>query len=74
MKKITVADLKQLIDGYSDDAVVVVPSIDHEYNEANVYQTTALYDERIGVWSEDHGPALTPESEFGKRKNVVVVE
>lgn len=74
MRKTTVAELKQLLEGYPDDAVLVVPTSDHEYREPAVYHTTALYSEQIGVWTEDHGPALTPESEHGKRKNVVVVE
>lgn len=69
----TVGEAQQLLEGYPDDAVLVVPASDHEYREATMEQTTALYDETIGVWTEDHGNALTPESEFGKRKNVVVI-
>jgi hypothetical protein len=55
-----------------DDALVVVPGDDHSYREANVHVTTALVGKR-GHITEDYGEKSTPEAEYGKRTNVVVV-
>lgn len=62
---------KQLLD-ISDDAVLLCPSSDHEYKPAMVDATTALYDAKSRTWTEDHGEAVTPEKDYGKRQPVLV--
>lgn len=62
---------KQLLD-VSDEAVLLRPSSDHEYKPAVVDATTALFDEKAKCWTEDHGEAVTPEKDYGKRQPVLV--
>lgn len=38
-----VGKLKKLIEDLSDDVVILVPSYDHQYSQANVYVGTAEY-------------------------------
>ena len=61
-----------LLENVPDESVVLVPNFDHGYNVAGVQQTTVLHGGRA-TYTEDHGEALTPEAEYGKRVNAVVV-
>lgn len=47
-----VGKLKKLIEDLSDDVVILVPSYDHQYSQANVYVGTADYDKRYKIYSE----------------------
>lgn len=71
----TVKQLKELIANLPDDAQVLVPGEDHSYRATRVEATTALREGsgRYGGWTEDHGEELTPEADYGKRMQVVVV-
>ena len=71
----TVKQLKELIANLPDDAQVLVPGEDHSYRAASVEATTALREGRgrHSGWTEDHGEELTPEADYGKRMQVVVV-
>lgn len=54
------------------DAVVLAPGHDHSYRDVEVELTTALYHPQHG-WTEDHGEELTPEAEWGRRRQVMVI-
>lgn len=73
MKHFTVRQLKELIEGLSDDAPVIIPGGDHSYRPAHAIKDTALFDPKAG-WTEDHGEEMTPEAEFGSRLTVLIVE
>ncbi len=68
-----VGELREMLAGLSDDATVLVPGSDHSYEEADASFTTALYDRKEKYWCEDYGEETTPEKEYGKRKEVLVI-
>lgn len=70
----TVKNLKALLENMDESAVLVVPTGDHSYNHAHATKTTALYDGRNRIWSEDHGEDVTPEADYGKRLPVLVIQ
>lgn len=71
MKVLKVADLRVLLTTAPEDALVIIPSGQHEYKPATAEVTTALYDGQC--FSEDFGEYVTPQSEYGKRINVVLI-
>lgn len=68
----TVGQLRKLIEGMPDGAKVLAPTRDHSYAEPRASRGTALYDRKAG-WTEDHGEESTPEAEYGKRLDVLIV-
>ncbi len=56
---------------HDPNTVLVTPGSDHSYDEACVSVTTALNDGH--AWTEDYGEDQTPESEYGRRRNVIVI-
>lgn len=66
-------DIRALLEGVDDDAVLVQPDGDHGYRETSIAVGTALQETRT-KWTEDHGEAVTPEAQFGKRVQVLITE
>lgn len=74
MKRFTVKELREVIDGVSDDTVVIISSGEHGYRFAYAEVSTALEENRAyGLFTEDHGETYTPEAEFGTRVPAVIV-
>lgn len=71
MKVLKVADLLAVLLTAPKDALIVIPGGEHDYKTATAEVTTALHDG--SDMSEDFGEDLTPESEHGKRINVVLI-
>lgn len=69
----TVKILKEIIKDLPDNVEIVTPSSDHSYKYIYCSVTTALKDDE-GEWTEDYGESSTPESLYGKRKKVLVIE
>jgi len=71
---LTVGKLKELIKDLNDDTAVLVKSSDfiyeHTFNLTDAKVSTAMFSKK--EICEDYGD-LTPESEFGKRKEVVII-
>lgn len=68
-----VKDLRRIIEGLPDDTVLVVPASDHSFHEVGVCPGTALFDRKSLMWTQDCGEELTPEAEYGKRVNVLII-
>ncbi len=66
--------LKEEIADLSDDALIIAPSGDHSFRVVQACAATALYDAKLRCWSEDHGEEITPEAEYGKRIDVLIIE
>lgn len=74
MKRFTVKDLRNLINGINDEAVVIISSGDHNYRFAYAKISTALEENyNYGEYTEDHGETYTPEAEYGKRVPAVII-
>lgn len=69
-----VKELKKLLEGAPDDATVVLHADDHEYRVAHCSLTTALKDFYRDIWHQDFGESITSELDYGKRRNVLIVE
>lgn len=62
-----VHELRKLLESAPDEAEVVIPGGDHSYRAVySAVPTTGLRAGRCN-WTEDHGEALTPEANWGKR-------
>lgn len=72
MKPLTVGELKSTLSDLPDDMRVVLEAPDHEYADCRAIRVTALLKGR--VLNMDYGEELTPEAEYGKRINVLVME
>lgn len=72
MRPLRVRELKSLLEGVPEDALVVTPSFDHSYRDVEAGEATALAS-HVGSYTEDHGEDITPEAEYGKRIKVFVV-
>jgi len=68
----TVRELLERLNSLNPDARVLLPAADHSYRDAAVQVGTALYSRRLG-WTEDFGEEDTPESEYGRRLDVVII-
>jgi len=64
--------LKALIANLPDATPVLMAGSDHSYRMADAEVTTAL-EEDDNEFTEDYGEETTPEKEYGKRTQVVVV-
>lgn len=74
MKRFTVKELRKIIDGVSDDTVVIISNGDHGYHYAYAEVSTALEENRsYGIFTEDHGEKYTPEAEYGTRVPAVII-
>ncbi len=71
MRQLTVAKLREMLTELPDLALVVISNHDHGYREAFAEVTTMMVDGRDMI--EDHGEEYTPEGEYGKRVNCLVV-
>lgn len=67
----TLGQFLKRFQNHDPEAILVIPGSDHSYDEACVSATTALNDGR--AWTEDYGEGVTPEADYGKRRNVIVV-
>jgi len=70
---LTVKKLRDLLEGLPDDAPVIQSASDHSYRRVTFTPHTALYDAATDAWTEDYGEDETPEEEYGKRIEVVIV-
>lgn len=68
----TKAQFLKVIAEAPDNALVIVPSSDHSYRQAQPEVTTVLMDGE-GHFTEDFDEDLTPESEYGKRIPCIVI-
>ncbi len=69
----TLGALREATKHLPDTAIVLVPSRDHEYRPVAAEVATALFDQDSFTFTEDHGEDLTPEAEYGKRIEVVII-
>lgn len=74
----TVKDLKLMLQQVPDTAIVVVFAPDHEFREACAEMTTGLLSNerrgRCAIFTEDFGEDKTPESVWGKRTTVILID
>jgi hypothetical protein len=68
----SVKQLKELIATAPDNMPVLIPGSDHSYRSCRAEITTAL-NPCWGTWNEDFGEDSTPEKEYGKRRDVLVI-
>ena len=54
-----------------DDVEIVVSAQNHEYRKATAQIGYGLFD--AGTITEDFGEEETPESEYGERKQVIII-
>lgn len=66
-----VKQLKAILEKMDDDCLVVTPSFDHSYLEAEAYDATAGYDEKDHTFSEWWGPEHAIPGEKPRRVLVV---
>lgn len=74
MKPITVGKLKSIINGLPDNTPLVTPSPDHSYRFCDIIKDTVLYNSNTKQLTEDHGESVTPEAEYGKRIDAIIIE
>ena len=67
-----VKELKAIIENLPDEILVLTLGSDHSYRKVSAESTTALQEGR-NAWTEDYGEEITPEKEYGKRLQVVVI-
>lgn len=65
-------DLIELLKTVPPDALIVRSVSDHDYQPVSAEVSTAL-DQGDDVLTEDYGEDITPESEYGKRINIVLI-
>lgn len=68
---LTLADFKKMIKDLPDDTILVCPGMDHSFTVPEVKKSTALFTSK--EITEDYGEELTPESVYGKRKQVLII-
>lgn len=74
MKRFTIKELRDIIDGLKNDTIVLVPSHDHSYRFPAVEVTTVITENyAYGLYTEDFGEKYTPEAEYGKRVPAVII-
>ena len=71
MSLLTAKQLRALLQTVPDEALIVTTGTDHSLRSLIPEVTTALQDRR--VLTEDHGEAVTPEAEYGKRVPVLLL-
>ncbi len=67
-----VRDLKKVLEGVSDSAIVVVPQSDHQYARASARKTTAASYSGWNQLIEDYGE-LNPDDDEGKPPEIIEV-
>lgn len=70
---LTVGKLKKLIEDVPDNVPIVQQGMDHTYEPVVIKFMTALFDCEDRTINEDFGEDITPQSKFGKRKEVIVI-
>ena len=68
----TIKKLKEIINKLDDNIILVKHGDDHSYIYAYVNLGTALFNS--DEITEDYCEEYTPEKEFGKRKEVLIIE
>ena len=74
MRLMTVGHLRKLIEKLPDETRVLQPASDHSYGPVIGEVGTALLDPESRTWTEDFGEDMTPESEYGKRFDVLILK
>jgi hypothetical protein len=72
----TVKELKALITDLPDDTPVLVAGSDHEYGDDTIRVGTVMktvYGPSRTCWAEDYGEDLTPEAQWGKRTQALLI-
>ena len=69
----TVAQLRKILAELPDNAPVLLSYGDHSYRQPSAFSGTALLDKKHG-WSEDCGEQFTPESDYGKRVQALIIK
>lgn len=67
-----VKNLMSLLSLVPENTPVLIMGHDHTYDDTWAADTTAL-EERKGIFIEDGGEDLTPESKFGKRTRIISI-
>lgn len=67
-----VGQLRELIKNLPDTTPILQVSSDHSYTGVSAEVTTALHGN--GFWTEDHGEGVTPEAEYGKRFQILLIQ
>ncbi len=70
---LTIGKLKKSIADIPDNTPIVKEAPDHTYDSVNIKFMTALFDKSSNCINEDFGEDITPESIFGKRKEVILI-
>lgn len=70
---LTAGKLKKLLKDVPDDIPIVQQSVDHTYDSVNIKFMTALFDCEENTINEDYGEDITPQSKFGRRKEVILI-
>lgn len=68
------ADVVDLVSPDSYTMRMVEPCVDHTYRVLNRAMITTALQGDDGTLHEDHGESVTPESVYGRRVTVLVVE
>ncbi len=68
----TVGELKKLISEVPDEVKILNPSTDHSLVEVDLVLSTALKSDEWN-YTEDYGEEMTPEKDYGKRVQALVV-
>lgn len=65
--------LLKLLENVPDDTPIITPGFDHSYDHLSAKISTALFDNNKEIINEDFGEDATPESKYGKRKEVIIL-
>lgn len=69
----TVKDLKEILACAPDDAVILTTNKEQNFRHVKAQLTTGLYDHNTETWAQDYGEGLTPERDFGRRFQIIVI-
>lgn len=69
----TLREFRELTADLPEDYQILRPNREHGYDEVDLVITTALHDSQTGVWTEDFGDDYTPESTYGRRKEILEI-
>lgn len=67
-----VGELKKTLENVPDDVPVLTSGRDHSYREVSALVGSALLEDG-GTWTEDYGEEMTPEADFGRRLQAVII-
>lgn len=72
-KGLTAGKLKKMIADIPDNTILLKEGMDHTYDLVSVKFITALFDSQEEIINEDFGEEVTPQSKYGKRKEVILI-